>query len=105
MNPSGPRTPPPRGAADVCRQGEKDCRPVDERVVVVRNLVTGKAIAYGPTTPRWAVICAYAQQVRCDYNWWNYEARYADRLREEARRWVLGDWAAMKQDTAAEDEA
>lgn len=44
--------------------------------------------------PRAAVIAAYAQIARKDWNTWDYEAKYGDLPRAGRHGWHLGDFSA-----------
>lgn len=68
----------------------------------VFNMATGEELVYF-TSPRMAVICAYAQHkfemqkgLTGDYNTWMYEASYGPWVEETPHTYLLGDWTALK---------
>lgn len=62
----------------------------------VLNLATGQTQTYVGTTPREAVIAAYAQ-ARRDFNTWTYEARYGHLVTVGQHSVACGDFAAQKE--------
>lgn len=46
-------------------------------------------------TPRQAVINAYAQFTKRDFNTWQYQERYAHLVQEGQKAVSIGDWCAL----------
>lgn len=65
--------------------------------MTVLNLSTGKEMIYSGISPRRAVICAFAQE-RGDWNTWDYETRYGDRVEVGRQTVACGDFACLKGD-------
>jgi hypothetical protein len=64
--------------------------------VVVLNMATGQQVTYVGIAPEVAVLCAYAQYTRNDYNTWEYRERYGSMRRTGVAGYYCGDWAVPK---------
>lgn len=64
--------------------------------ILVVNLLTGEEQIYIGASPKWAVICAYAQSVG-NFNTWEYD-QYYDRIIEGEKTVACGDFSAQKFD-------
>lgn len=67
----------------------------------VTDLRTGKIVGSWCLSPRQAVIAAYAQRERKDYNTWEYEERYASLVREGKFTVSVEDFAAWSDPNSA----
>jgi len=71
----------------------------------VLNLDTGKYIAQYSCSPRDAVIAAYAQFEKKDFNTWDYNDRYGSEVLQTARVIACGSYSAMLNPSSAQTEA
>lgn len=58
---------------------------------VVVNLATGQEVEYGGPTPQQAVVNAYEQFTRGNWNTWEYDYSQA-KLTPSGLHWNCGDW-------------
>ena len=65
----------------------------------VTNLSTGATREYS-LAPREAVMAAFAQGSRNDWNTWAYETVYGARVEHGERTVICGDWCAPKEATS-----
>lgn len=66
--------------------------------VRVLNLSTDAERIYEGIMPKEAVIAAFAQAERKDYNTWDYETRYTAQVLTGRFTYSLGDWCAFHTD-------
>jgi hypothetical protein len=76
---------------------------MDDGVKSVRvvNLEDLSQERYDTLPPRSAVIAAYAQAMRRDWNTWDYEARYSDVVRQTRNGWVCGPFWCLDPEVEA----
>ncbi len=60
-----------------------------------------RPVAVYTCTPREAVICAFAQLDRKDWNTWDYAAKYGHLVQEGKLSVLCGDFCALKIPTPA----
>lgn len=66
-------------------------------VVRVFDLVKGEYVAdYVGISPKNALIAAYAQFKKKDFNTWDYEKRYGHLVEEGPKTFLLGDFTVLK---------
>lgn len=66
-------------------------------MTTVYNVSTEQTLDY-TLSPREAVMAAFAQETRKDFNTWDYEKRYGNLVRKSPHGWVCGDfWAKEAQ--------
>ena len=65
--------------------------------ILVVNLLTQEEQIYIGASPKWAVMCAYAQALG-NFNTWEYD-QYYDRVVEGEKTVACGDFVAEKFDT------
>lgn len=63
--------------------------------IEVLNLATGDTRTYVGITPERAVVCAYAQGTRDDWNTWQYD-KYAALVEHDGATVICGDWSARR---------
>lgn len=71
----------------------------------VFNLNTGKYIALYSCSPLYAVIAAYAQFEKKDFNTWDYYDRYGSEVVQNERVIACGNYSAIINPTSAQTEA
>lgn len=74
-----------------------------EGTVTVYNLDNpDRIVYYAGITPAQAVMCAYAQMDRRDFNTWEYENKYSSLVKESELMYFCGNWAAYKEGVVEE---
>jgi len=72
-------------------------------MVSVYNLSTGENVGEYTCTPREAVISAYAQFEKKDFNTWDYENQYGSLVTEGELTIACGDYCTMNEGVTDND--
>lgn len=67
-------------------------------MTTVINLKTGEEYEY-TLPPRQAVLVAWFQHTKKDYNWWDYSIRRKPLIINGKFSWLCDDWCALKRKT------
>ena len=74
-------------------------------MITVMNLATEQKVLYFDTvTPKEAVVCAYAQYSKKDWNTWMYDEMYNHLVEEGQYTFLCGDWSAFKDGREFQDK-
>jgi hypothetical protein len=67
-------------------------------VLQARNLATLEIVEYvgSSLTPKGAVIAAYAQKEKKDWNTWDYHTKYMHLVHEGKRTFICGNWSVFR---------
>ncbi len=64
--------------------------------MTVMNLATGQKIEYGDIPAQKAVVCAFEQYTKKNWQTWDYKFDQAKQSKS-GLTWVCGDWASLKE--------